>query len=75
MAVIEQSSWKRTIYVSSESPVSGGLTVRELRDFVHALDEVATPGGTLVDAHHANDTRHLIRLSVHVVEDAGVAVG
>ena len=53
-------------YVTSDSPISGGLTVYQLRDFVKALDKAHVTDSALVTAHHANDTRHLIRLSAHV---------
>ncbi|TDC02079.1 hypothetical protein E1091_01595 [Micromonospora fluostatini] len=62
--VIKSAS--RTVRVISSSPVSGSMTVGELRDFVRALDsEGITDEATLV-AERDHNTGHFIRLRTSV---------
>lgn len=68
MSRVSRSRWQSDLSISSESPLSGSLTVYHLREFVKTLDENKVDDKVTVTAHHANDTRHFIRLSVVITE-------
>ena len=62
----------RQLFIRSDGPLSGGMTVWHLRDFVATLDREGVADSEPVTDHHANDTRHLINLSVNVHEETPV---
>ena len=59
----------RQLYIWSESPLSGGMTVWHLRDFVATLDQEGVADGEYVTVHKAYDTLHTTNLSVNVREE------
>jgi len=65
MAEVTRSA-SRSVHISSQPPVTGGMSVWALRDFVRTLDAEQIPDDARVQYHRADDTMHLVRLSVRV---------
>jgi hypothetical protein len=73
MAKISISATSRSIYIASDPPYAGDMTLWALRDFVRSCDEAGIPDEAKLVAHHATETRHLVNVSVRhtvVVEPA-----
>ena len=64
MAEVKRSR-SSSLYIRSQPPCQGGMTVWALRDFVRTLDAEGVSDETTVACHHNHETKHLIALSVH----------
>lgn len=63
------TSASRTVYIRSESPYQGSMSVWALRDFLKAVDELGVPDNAALTCHKAHDTQHFIGISVRVTTD------
>ncbi len=69
MATVTKSA-SRSIYIASEPPYQGSMTVWALRDFVRALDEHGIPDNATLTATHATDTQHFTGIYVRVTTES-----
>jgi len=68
MAKITKSA-SRSIYIRSNHPMHGSMTVGALRDFLKAIDEHGVPDTATLSAHKDHNTLHFTAVSVrHTTE-------